>query len=142
MKQLIVFGGYQLKINALLLDIQYVVLHGFFDNLCDLGEGLAVDVDYVVGGGEVLGGAGLDQGFDAVAEGLSESRFTICIEYFGNIFALLFLNLGVQVNQAAFREQRRKDFPDTALAAAHKAYEGYVFHIHLATSVSWIHECP
>ena len=72
----------------------------------------------------------------------AESRFTIFIEYFGNIFALLFLNVGVQVNQAAFREQRRKDFPDTALAAAHKAYEGYVFHIHLATSVSWIHECP
>lgn len=52
----------------------------------------------------------------------AESRFTIFIEYFRNIFALLFLNVGVQVNQAAFREQRRKDFPDTALAATHEAY--------------------
>ena len=50
MKWLIVFGGYQLKTNALLLDIQYVVLHG----LCDLGEAQAIDVDYVVGGGDVL----------------------------------------------------------------------------------------
>ena len=49
------------------LDIQYVVLHG----LCDLGEGLAVDVEYVVGGGEVLWGAGLHQGFYAAAEGFS-----------------------------------------------------------------------
>ena len=51
----------------MLLDIQYVVLHG----LCDLGEAQAIDVDYVVGGGEVLGGAGFHQGFDAVAEGFS-----------------------------------------------------------------------
>lgn len=52
-------------------DIQCVDLHGFFDECGDLGEGLAVDVDYVVGGGEVLGGAGLHQGFDAAAEGFS-----------------------------------------------------------------------
>lgn len=47
------------------------MLHGFFDERSDLGEAQAVDVDYVVGGGEVLGGAGLHQGFDAVAEGFS-----------------------------------------------------------------------
>ena len=57
--------------NMLSFDIQCVGLHGFFDNLCDLGEGLAVDVDYVVGGGEVLWGAGLHQEFYAAAEGFS-----------------------------------------------------------------------
>lgn len=40
--------------NMLSFDIQCVGLHGFFDNLCDLGEGLAIDIDYVVGGGDVL----------------------------------------------------------------------------------------
>ena len=54
--------------NALLLDIQDVVLHGLFDEDSDLVESLAVDVDDVVGGGEVLWGACLHHGFDAVAE--------------------------------------------------------------------------
>ena len=59
----------------------------------------------------------------------AESRFTIFIEYFRNILALLFLDVGVKVDQAAVGEQRNEDFPDAALAATHKAYEGYVFHI-------------
>ena len=78
-------------------------------------------------------GAGADGITEYLLEGLTlhpaESRFTIFIEYFGNIHALLFLNVGVKVDQAAFGEQRRKDSPDTALAAAHKAYEGDVFHL-------------
>ena len=52
-----------------MFDVHDVVLHGLFDERGDLGEGLSVDVDYVVGGGEVLGRAGSHQGFDAVAEG-------------------------------------------------------------------------
>jgi len=221
-------------VNALLFDVHDVVLHGLFDERGDLGETLAVDVDYVVGGGEVLWGAGLHQGFDAVAEGFffnevtlgrffgccacrsieaswlsgtehraafgmacevakegvgggaeiktvgvpadqltawlgshcataegkdgagaggiteylleglafhpAEGRFAIFIEYFGNILALLFLNVGVKVDQAAFGEQSREDFPDAALAATHKAYQGDVFHIHFAVSVSRSHE--
>ena len=47
------------------------MLHGFFDERSDLGDGLAIDVDYVVGGGDVLRGAGLHQGFYAAAEGFS-----------------------------------------------------------------------
>lgn len=35
-------------------DIQCVDLHGTDDERGDLGEGLAVDVDDVVGGGDVL----------------------------------------------------------------------------------------
>jgi len=203
--------------NALLPNIQSIVFHGLFDERGDLGEGLAVNVDDVMGGCEVLVRACLHQGFDAVAEGVffveyfrawrlsgtehraafgmasevaqeglgggaeiktigvpanqltaglgshgattegkdgagaggiteyllkslpfhpAESRFTIFIEYFWNILALLFLNVGVKVNQAAFGEQRRENFSDTALAAAHKAYQGDVFHIHLVTTVS------
>ena len=58
----------------------------------------------------------------------AESRFTIFIEYFRNILALLFLDVGVKVDQAAVGEQRNEDFPDAALAATHKAYERDVFH--------------
>ena len=64
----------------------------------------------------------------------AEGRFTIFIEYFGNILALLFLNVGVQVDQTVFREQRREDLSDAALAATHEAYEGDVFHIVLIDS--------
>ena len=89
-------------------------------------------------------GAGAGGVIEYLLKGLTlhpaESRFTIFIEYFGNILALLFLNVGVKVDQAAFGKQRRENFSDTALAATHKAYEGYVFHIHLAVSVSRSHE--
>ena len=52
----------------------------------------------------------------------AEGRFTIFIEYFGNILALLFLNVGVKVDQVTVREQRSEDLSDTALAATHEAY--------------------
>lgn len=78
-------------------------------------------------------GAGTIRGTEYLLKGLTlhpaESRFTIFIEYFGNIFALLFLDVGVKVDQMAVRKQRREFFPDAALAATHKAYEGNVFHI-------------
>ena len=77
-------------------------------------------------------GAGTIRVTEYLLKGLTlhpaESRFTIFIEYFGNILALLFLDVGVKVDQAAVGEQRSKDFPDAALAATHKAYEGNVFH--------------
>ena len=80
-------------------------------------------------------GAGTIRGTEYLLKGLTlhpaESRFTIFIEYFGNILALLFLDVGVKVDQAAIGEQFRKDFPDATLAATHKAYEGNVFHITL-----------
>ena len=57
----------------------------------------------------------------------AEGRFTIFIEYFGNILALLFLNVGVKVDQVTVREQRSEDLSDAALAATHEAYQGYVF---------------
>lgn len=77
-------------------------------------------------------GAGTSRVTEYLLKGLTlhpaESRFTIFIEYFGNILALLFLDVGVKVDQVAVREQCREDFSDAALAAAHKAYEGDVFH--------------
>lgn len=45
-------------------------------NLCgNLSEGLAVDVDYVVGGGEVLRRAGAHKSLDSLAKCLSFSEY-------------------------------------------------------------------